>query len=75
MPPNKKNEYGLTLLQERFCEEYLIDLNGTLACIRASYFAKETEVMPPYSLLNSLGSTIGVYLYCFKLNALYFFLN
>ena len=40
MPSKKRNEYGLTLLQERFCEEYLIDLNGTRAYIRAGYSAK-----------------------------------
>lgn len=33
MPESKK----LTAKQQRFCEEYLIDLNGTQAAIRAGY--------------------------------------
>lgn len=35
MADNK--EIGLTDKQERFCQEYLIDLNGTQAAIRAGY--------------------------------------
>ena len=35
MAENK--EIGLTDKQERFCQEYLIDLNGTQAAIRAGY--------------------------------------
>lgn len=34
------NERGLNAKQERFCEEYLIDLNGTKAAIRAGYSEK-----------------------------------
>ena len=33
----KNEEIGLTDKQERFCQEYLIDLNGTQAAIRAGY--------------------------------------
>jgi len=33
----KNDEIGLTDKQERFCQEYLIDLNGTQAAIRAGY--------------------------------------
>lgn len=36
-PENKK---VLTLKQQRFCEEYLIDLNATQAAIRAGYSEK-----------------------------------
>ena len=39
MAENK--EIGLTDKQERFCQEYLIDLNGTQAAIRAGY-SKDT---------------------------------
>lgn len=31
---------NLTSKQERFCEEYIIDLNGTKACVRAGYSEK-----------------------------------
>ncbi len=33
----------LTAKQERFCEEYLIDLNATQAAIRAGYSAKTAQ--------------------------------
>ncbi len=35
-----KPEAKLTAKQERFCEEYLIDLNATQAAVRAGYSAK-----------------------------------
>ena len=35
--PKKLNEYGLTELEERFCQEYLKDLNGTQAYLRTGY--------------------------------------
>lgn len=35
MSENKKNK--LTPKQQRFCEEYMVDLNGTQAAIRAGY--------------------------------------
>jgi phage terminase small subunit len=38
--PNKK----LTPKQERFCEEFLIDLNGTQAAIRAGYGVKRARI-------------------------------
>ena len=34
----------LTKKQERFCEEYLIDLNATQAYIRAGYSAKSNDI-------------------------------
>jgi phage terminase small subunit len=33
----------LTPKQSKFCEEYLVDLNGTQACIRAGYSAKTAQ--------------------------------
>lgn len=38
------NEDGLTEKQALFCEEYLIDLNGKQAAIRAGYAPKGAEV-------------------------------
>jgi phage terminase small subunit len=35
---------GLTPKQERFCEEYVIDLNATQAAIRAGYSEKTAKV-------------------------------
>lgn len=42
MPPAKKQTIlsKLTPKQERFCREYVVDLNGTQAAIRAGYSAK-----------------------------------
>lgn len=39
-----KNISRLTPKQDRFCEEYLIDLNGKQAAIRAGYSQKTAEV-------------------------------
>lgn len=36
-----KAEHGITDKQERFCQEYLIDLNATQAAIRAGYSAEK----------------------------------
>ena len=36
----EKEPNGLTPRQERFCQEYLIDLNATQAAVRAGYSAK-----------------------------------
>ena len=36
MPQKIKNENGLTSLQERFCEQYLVDLNASRAYRRAN---------------------------------------
>ena len=41
MPTKRKNEFGLTALQERFCQEYPIDLNATQSYLRAGYSAKK----------------------------------
>lgn len=52
-----ENEMSLTPKQERFVEEYLIDLNATQAAIRAGYSAK-TAMEQGYQLLqNSSVST------------------
>lgn len=45
-PPKGK----LTPKQKRFCEEYLIDLNGTRAAIRAKYSKKTAGVMASENL-------------------------
>jgi len=44
LPNKKKNEFRLTDLEERFCQEYLIDLNGTRAYKRAGFTAKNDNV-------------------------------
>jgi len=36
---------SLTAKQERFCQEYLIDLNATQAAIRAGYSSKSAQVI------------------------------
>ncbi len=36
----EKRPSGLTAKQERFCQEYVIDLNATQAAVRAGYSAK-----------------------------------
>lgn len=41
---------GLTPKQERFVEEYLVDLNATQAAIRAGYSAKTAEWIGPQLL-------------------------
>ena len=38
-------EKKLTAKQQRFCDEYLIDLNATQAAIRAGYSAKTAKVI------------------------------
>ena len=40
----------LTPKQERFCEEYLIDLNATQAAIRAGYSAKTAKTIAAQNL-------------------------
>lgn len=37
MAQTSENEFGLTDLQVRFCEEYILDYNGTKAAKRAGY--------------------------------------
>lgn len=44
----------LTPKQERFCQEYIIDLNATQAYIRAKYTAKDADVAGP-RLLGNVG--------------------
>ena len=41
----EKEEKKLTAKQQRFCDEYLVDLNGTQAAIRAGYSAKTARQM------------------------------
>ncbi|KAA0970824.1 terminase small subunit [Aureimonas fodinaquatilis] len=43
---------ALTARQQRFVEEYLIDLNATQAAIRAGYSAKNADVTGPRMLGN-----------------------
>jgi phage terminase small subunit len=42
----------LTPKQQRFCEEYLIDLNATQAAVRAGYSAKTANKVGPRALVN-----------------------
>ena len=46
------NKRGLTARQEKFVEEYMIDLNATQAAIRAGYSAKSAHVGGPTLLDN-----------------------
>lgn len=48
MPKGEK----LTAKQQRFCDEYLIDLNGTQAAIRACYSAKTAVEQASRLLIN-----------------------
>ena len=41
----EKEEKKLTAKRQRFCDEYLVDLNGTQAAIRAGYSAKTARQM------------------------------
>lgn len=43
--PVKKNKEGLTAKQQRFCEEYLVDLNATQAAMRAGYSKKSAHAI------------------------------
>jgi phage terminase small subunit len=43
---------SLSPMQKRFCEEYLLDLNGKQAAIRAGYAAKTAEVQASRLLRN-----------------------
>ena len=47
-----KSASKLTAKQEIFCKEYLIDLNGTQAAIRAGYSEKTAEQQASRMLLN-----------------------
>lgn len=43
---------GLTPKQQRFCEEYLVDLNATQAALRAGYSPKGTKTQASLLLAN-----------------------
>lgn len=43
---------GLTAKQQRFCDEYLVDLNATQAAIRAGYSEKTARVIGQENLLK-----------------------
>lgn len=47
----KKAESNLTQKQDRFCQEYIIDFNGTRAAISAG-FSKKTAAEQAYQLLQ-----------------------
>ncbi len=47
------NKRKLTVRQERFVEEYLIDLNATQAAVRAGYSAKTAHSCGPRLLANA----------------------
>lgn len=46
----RENENKLTPKQDRFCQEYLIDLNATQAAIRAGYSEKTANVIASENL-------------------------
>ena len=50
MPTKQPNLYGLTARQALFVSEYLKDLNGTQAAIRAGYSPKAAEVQASENL-------------------------
>lgn len=45
----------MTAKQQRFCEEYLTDLNATRAAIRAGYSPKSAKTIGPRLLLENVG--------------------
>ena len=47
------NENGLNERQEKFCQEYAIDLNGTQSAIRAGY-SEKTSYSIAYNLLKKV---------------------
>lgn len=44
---------GLTPKQARFCEEYVIDLNGKQAAIRAGYSQRSAEYLASFLIRNN----------------------
>lgn len=50
-------ETGLTDKQERFCQEYLVDLNGTQAAIRSGYSEKTSQAIATENLSKPLIQT------------------
>lgn len=58
--PKKDNPYGLTDKQEMFCQEYMIDLNATQACIRAGYSENVAAVQGSENLIKpNIGKRIA----------------
>lgn len=51
---NKNGKKKISPLQKRFCEEYIIDLNGTQAVLRAGYKTKAPYAVAYNLLENSL---------------------
>lgn len=47
-----ENEYNLTPKQERFCQEYIIDLNATQAAIRSGYSESSAQQIGSENLLK-----------------------
>ena len=43
---------GLTAKQKRFCDEYLVDLNGTQAAIRAGYSVRSARQIADRNMSN-----------------------
>lgn len=43
---------ALTPMQRKFCEEYVIDMNATAACIRAGYSPKNAEKQAHLLMIN-----------------------
>ena len=52
MPGKPKTDTKLTQKQERFCREYVVDLNATQAAIRAGYAPKNANVNSSRMLAN-----------------------
>lgn len=50
----EKSERGLSAKQERFCREYLVDLNASAAARRAGYSKRNADVVGP-RLLGKAG--------------------
>lgn len=48
----RREEYLLTERQKRFCDEYILDLNATKACVRAGYSEKTATEQASRLLTN-----------------------
>jgi phage terminase small subunit len=59
MATKRKEPRKLTARQEKFVEEYLVDLNATQAAIRAGYAPKDADVQGP-RLLGNVGISAAV---------------
>ncbi len=51
MPNKKRLPHGLTAQQEEFCQQYLVDLDGPAACVRADY-AAGSKASTAYKMLQ-----------------------